>query len=75
MKNKNNKDTSISPLRISILLLYLTLKQHGFELHGSTYMQIFFNSKYCITTQSTTWLHPWIQNVGYGKTMETEGWL
>ena len=23
----------------------LTLEQHGFELHGSTYMHIFFNSK------------------------------
>ena len=30
----------------SILLkLQLTLEQYRFELHGSTYMQIFFNSK------------------------------
>lgn len=29
-----------------------TLKQHGFELHGSTYMLFFFNSKYYSTIQS-----------------------
>ena len=29
--------------------IQLTLEQHGFELHGSTYMQIFFNSKCCVT--------------------------
>ena len=26
--------------------IQLTLEQHGFELHGATYMWIFFNSKY-----------------------------
>ena len=31
--------------------LQLTLEQRRFELHGSTYMKIFFNSKY----YSTTW--------------------
>ena len=30
----------------------LTLEQHGFELHGSTYMWIFFSSKYYSTTRS-----------------------
>ena len=34
------------------LLIQLTLGQHGFELFGSTYMWMFFNSKYCSTTQS-----------------------
>ena len=29
-----------------------TLEQHGFERHGSTYNQIFSNSKYYGTTQS-----------------------
>ena len=30
--------------------IQLTLEQHGFQLHGSTYMQIFFNNKsYCTT--------------------------
>ena len=33
--------------------LQLTLEQHGFELHGSTYMQGFFNSKYCSTIWTT----------------------
>ena len=29
----------------------LTVEQHRFELHRSTYMQIFFNSKYYNTAQ------------------------
>ena len=33
--------------------LQLTLEQPGFELQGSTYMGIFFNSKYYTTTWST----------------------
>ena len=28
------------------ILIQLTLEQYEFELHGSTYMHIFFNSKY-----------------------------
>ena len=39
-------------------LLQLTLKQQEFELHRSTYMQIFFSSKYYNTTRSTVgWIH------------------
>ena len=35
-----------------------TLEQHGFELHGSTCMWNFFNSKYYSTTRSTVgWIH------------------
>ena len=34
------------------LWIWLTLKQYEFELHGSTYMWIFFSSKYCSTTRS-----------------------
>ena len=33
-------------------ILQLTLAQHGFELNGSTYTQIFFNNKYYRTTWS-----------------------
>lgn len=32
----------------------LTLEQHGFELCGSTYMQLFFVSKYYSVYYSTT---------------------
>ena len=32
--------------------IQLTLEQHRFELHKSTYMQIFFNSEYDSTTSS-----------------------
>ena len=33
-------------------LLQLVLEQHLFELHRSTYMQIFYNSKHYSTTHS-----------------------
>ena len=41
--------------------LYIAdLEQHRFELRGSTYTQIFFNSKYYSTTKSTViWIQGW----------------
>ena len=32
-------------MRLSNVQLELTAEQHGFELHGSTYTQIVFNSE------------------------------
>ena len=38
--------------------MQLTLQQHGFELHRSTYMWIFLSSKYYSNTQPTVgWTH------------------
>ena len=36
------------------IIIQLTLEQYEFELRGSTYMHIFFNSKYNGTTGSET---------------------
>ena len=38
-----------------------TLEQYGFEWHGSTQRQIFFNSKYYCH-----WLNQQMQNINYG---------
>ena len=43
----------ICPLRF---VKYSWLDQHGFELHGTTYSQFFFNSQYCSATHR--WLNP-----------------
>lgn len=32
--------------------ILLTLEQHWFELHGSTHMQMFFNNKHYLTTET-----------------------
>ena len=52
--------------------IQLTLKQHGFELCRSTYIQIFFNSKYYGITQSTAGCNLQMQNLGYGGTLNME---
>lgn len=59
-------------------LLNLTLKQHGFELPGCTYTQIFFSGKYYGTTGS--WLVDFAdveplrqRNCEYGGTVDTDG--
>ena len=46
--------------------LQVTLKQHGFEPCGSTYMQIFFN-KYVVQYYTISgWLNPCMGKHGYG---------
>ena len=46
-------------------MVQLTLEQHRFELHGSTYMRISFN-KYRLQYYTIYgWLNPQIENRGY----------
>ena len=42
-----------------VCMVQWTLEQHGFELCKSTYMWIFFNSKY------NSRLNLWMRNLGY----------
>ena len=51
-----------------LLGIQLTLEYHRFELHGSSYKWIFFNSMHhSITRFLVGWLSLWMRNCGYGR--------
>ena len=50
-------------MRLSNVQLELTAEQHGFELHGSTYTQIVFNSETLQDWMARWWLNPQTQRL------------
>ena len=68
MKNQSQIDTVWFHLYniLEVIKLQLTLKQHGFELQGSTNTQIFLNKYILQYYMILSWLNPRMWNCSYG---------